>query len=365
MTKFQKQMMTITVIGALSAATALPATAGEFDLYGTARMSTFYNSIESSAGVKTKGFDEHLQANTRFGANFKNGDFGGKVELGFNSTTDQAINPTLPGTNPQKGNLYTRLAYGTWNFGAGKLTVGQDYNRYLLCSAQVWNDDNGNNGGYGSLYDGRQAQIRVDMQNGLYFALIRPSVNNDLSNAELAATPYTSNLPKLNLGYAGKAGNVGYNAGVVGQTAKLKTKDKQINAVMGYLTGTAAFGDTSVALTTSYGQNVGSMGFAGRMAYDATNLENARGFEGMLQLTQKFTKDVSANLGASYTFDKSSAPGAKTDDKASVFVNLPIKLAQYVTVVPEFDYLTQLDEVGSTPSKAKQWAAGAKWQIDF
>ena len=47
-------------------------------------------------------------------------------------------------------------------------------------------------------------------------------------------------LPKLNVGYAGKAGAIGYNVGVVGTSFK-NAGDKQITAVLGYITGSACF----------------------------------------------------------------------------------------------------------------------------
>jgi hypothetical protein len=267
------------------------------------------------------------------------------------------------------------LLYGTWNFGSGKLLVGQDYNRYWLGSEQVHGDDNGNIG-YGSLWDGRQPQIRVDMNNGFYFAAIQPTgnsafavagtVTNDGNQETSDTAGNDSYLPKLNLGYAGKAGNFSYNAGVVGQFYKNKAIDEQITALMGYFTGNAAFGATSLAFTTSYGQNVGNMGFTGRMSYDAANAENVSGFEGMLQLSQKLSDTMSANVGVGYTYDKSGADGADADDKMLIFANMPIKLAKYVTVVPEVSYYDQLSETTTAAdSDAKHWAVGAKWQIDF
>ena len=357
MTKFQKQMMTIAAIGALSAVTALPAMAADVSFYGQARLATFYNMNTTDGGVDTNGFDEHLQGNSRFGANFKNGDFGGKFEVGTSG-----------------GNANIRLLYGTWNFGSGKLTVGQDYNRYWLGSQQVWGDDNGNNG-YGSLWDGRQPQIRVDLSNGFYFSAIKPQNNADNSNQEIITTSSTTDndnneqyLPKLNVGYAGKAGSFSYNVGVVGQTYKDKDFDETVTSLMGYVTGQAGFGATSVAFTASYGQNVGNMGFLGRMS--KVNADDVTGFEGMLQLSQKLSDTLSFNAGVGYVYDKSDADGADADDKMTVFANMPIKMAKYVTLVPEISYIDQLSEGRNasnvtSDSDAKQWAVGAKWQIDF
>jgi hypothetical protein len=108
------------------------------------------------------------------------------------------------------------------------------------------------------------------------------------------------------------------------------------------------------------------MGFTGRMSYDTGAKENVQGFEGMLQLSQKLSDTLSANVGVGYTYDKSGADGAKADDRMMIFANMPVKLAKYVSVTPEVVYYDQLDEIAlDATSDAKHWAVGAKWQIDF
>ena len=54
-----------------------------------------------------------LQGNSRIGANVKWGNVGGRFEYGHTTTAN------------------LRLLYGTWNFGAGTLLVGQDYGPYF------------------------------------------------------------------------------------------------------------------------------------------------------------------------------------------------------------------------------------------
>ena len=177
---FKKTVAIVAAAGALTAL-AIPAMA-ETTLYGSARMATFYNLPMQPATGKTAGIDEHLQANSRFGANFSNGDVGGKVEIGLRDNGTAINGSTTTGLD------YTRLLYGTWNFGSGKLTVGQDYNSYYTFTAQVHDDDNGLNG-YGALWDGRQPQIRVNLNNGVYFAAIQPTGN-------VAGDQFGNNLEK-------------------------------------------------------------------------------------------------------------------------------------------------------------------------
>jgi hypothetical protein len=355
----KKQLVILSAVAAVTAF-AVPAMA-ETTLYGSARMAAFYNMIDTKGALgKTAGFDEHLQANSRFGANFSNDAVGGKFELGLRDNNAQAGTGT---STTATGLAYTRLLYGTYNFGSGKMTVGQDYNSYYTFTAQTHLDDNGLNG-FGSLWDGRQPQIRVNLNNGLYFAAIQPTGNVNNGNAENATTGALKlYLPKLNVGYAGKAGNISYNAGVVGQSYKNVTAAEQVNAVLGYVNGKAALGATSLLFNLSYAQNAGNMGFAGRQSFNTTSKKDAKGFEGYVQLSQKLSDSLSANAGIGYVTDKTSGD-AKADDKMSIFVNAPITLAKNVYITPEISYYDNMkSKTGATESKTT--AVGAQFRIDF
>lgn len=359
----KKQLVILSAVAAVTAF-AVPAMA-ETTFYGSARMATFYNFADSKGATgKTSGFDEHLQANSRFGANFSNDAVGGRVEVGLRDN-NAAINGSTT-TNL----VYTRLLYGTYKFGAGKLTVGQDYNSYYTFTAQVHADDNVMNG-YGSLWDGRQPQLRVNLNNGLYFAAIQPTGNVNaatsttggiVSNAE-ATNNIKLYLPKLNVGYAGKSGNISYNVGVVGQTFKNVAADEQVNALLGYVNGKASFGATSLMANVSYAQNAGNMGFAGRQSFAAATKKDAKGFEGYVQLSQKLSDTLSANAGLGYVTDKTSG-NADADDKMLLFVNAPITLVKNVYITPEFSYYDEMKSAAGA-DQAKSYALGAQFRIDF
>lgn len=344
----KKQLVILSAVAAVTAF-AVPAMA-DTTLYGSARMAVFYNSIDTKTASGTQaGIDEHLQANSRFGANFSNGDVGGKFELGLKNSEDASA-------------AYTRLIYGTYNFGAGKLTVGQDYNSYYTFTAQTHKDDNGLNG-FGSLWDGRQAQLRVNLNNGLYFAAIQPTGNVQNSNAETSTVPLKVIVPKLNVGYAGKAGALSYNAGVVGQSFKIETINEQVTALLGYVNGKAGFGATTLMFNASYAQNAGDMGFSGREKFSSTAKKDAAGFEGYVQLNQKLSDKIAANVGLGYVTDKRDSD-AKADNKMAFFVNAPITLAKGVYVTPEVSYYDNMKSATGT-NESKSYGAGAQFRIDF
>ena len=360
----KKAVAILAAAGALSAV-AIPAMA-ETSLYGTAKLSTFYNFATLPAGGGDySGVDEHIMVTSNFGANYTNGAVGGKFEVG--------------------ANMGLRLLYGTYNFGSGTLTIGQDYNSYYFRSAQTAFDDAGMNG-YGALWDGRQAQLKAKFNNGFYVAAIQPSVGDTVTAASNAPT-YGSTatgaviggtsvvvtheqadniqiyLPKVNVGYAGKAGILNYNVGVVGQTYKYSVSGNQATSAMLYTSGTAGFGATTVSYNLSFAQNAGDMGFMGRQAFNNATNKNAVGFEGFGQVSQKVSDTVTANVGFGYVTDKTDGDAA-ADNKYLVFVNAPITLAKNVTVTPEFDYTDDLKSK-TNADQSKGYLIGAKWQIVF
>ena len=108
-----KKSIAILAAFALVAGFAVTATAADWSFYGSARMSTFSNSISEEASAT--GFDDtdtrwDIQTNARIGANVSAGDVGGRFEYGTSG-----------------GNANLRLLYGTWDFGGGELLVGQAY----------------------------------------------------------------------------------------------------------------------------------------------------------------------------------------------------------------------------------------------
>ena len=81
----------------------------------------------------------------------------------------------------------------------------------------------------------------------------------------------------------------------------------------------------------------------------------------------KFTDMVSLEAGFGWREDSSDAPATQDDDVWSAYVQLPLRLAPGVAVIPEFgyyDYGQTLADVANDDD-GSQWYLGAKWQIDF
>lgn len=338
------------------AAVAMIATPALADVtpYGSARVAAFYadSDRDTSANTTQIGnpafatttttFNLALQSNSRFGIKANTGDVTGRVEVGMR--------------NPSDGGNYARLIYGTVKAGAGTLLVGQSYTKYTKFTNQVLNQDLGNIG-FGALYDGRQPQITYTMDNGLYFSAIR--------NSSLAADGDL--IPKLNVGFAGKAGSFTYNAGVAyskfdAETATAGVFNTATNYFV-YVCGDAKFGNVGMIYGLHYGQNIGSYGIGGRSqaaTFNADENADSTGYGFLLEV------DVAGfAIGAGYTADDSDVVAAtEVDAQATYYVNYTYQVAKGFKIVPELAAIDMMDNAAGV-DEGGVWAFGAKFQMDF
>jgi hypothetical protein len=374
----KKTVAIVAAAGALTAL-ALPALA-ETSFYGSARVGTFWDTNQPLQAVGAAKPDTNTDfilnsfATSRFGANFSNGNLGGKVELGVGGPAVSTAGTVSAAVGTGGATyVYTRHAYGTYKFDAGTLLVGQTWTPYTFASEQVALDDNVNNG-YGSLYDARLPQVRFTLNNGVYVAVLRNGGAAANVNGEAGTTAGAQTLfPKVAVGYEGKAGNIAFGGGVAGQTFKANN-DTQVTSILGYVHGVLTAGPAALALNIGVGQNLGDFGIGGTTGATATSVAgstdvyNTTTISALIQGSYQITPMVKGNVGLGYVTESgknaNNTSWTKDDNKMALFVNAPITLAKGVTLVPEISYIDQLDEKNGDTGK-KDTIYGAKWQMDF
>ncbi|MBW1615708.1 MAG: porin [Deltaproteobacteria bacterium] len=190
-----KKILAIFAITALLSAFALTTAASEFNFYGSIRYNTisidkegnnesFYGETGTSAYAPSKSDRDTgwgLWGHSRVGAAIKLSDqLTGVFELGIGD-----------------GTLGLRHYYGEYDFGYGKILVGQTWHpsSAIACySSQIWDGDDGL-GEHGAFYGGRSEMIKLSFGNfGLYF--IEPVVKG--FDKYSGATPFGQNNPEFN-----------------------------------------------------------------------------------------------------------------------------------------------------------------------
>ncbi|RLB95517.1 MAG: hypothetical protein DRH76_08005, partial [Deltaproteobacteria bacterium] len=141
---------------------AAPTMAAEWNFYGSARFATWSTDVDMDVAGEDSDRDTlwDQQGNSRIGATVKfNDEIGGAFEAG--------------------DSWNKRKLYGTYNFGAGQLLIGQTYtpSSANFYSNSVYNGD-GDLLGIGQFYVGRVPMIQLTFGD-LKLAFIKPNTDND------------------------------------------------------------------------------------------------------------------------------------------------------------------------------------------
>ncbi len=383
---------------------AVPAIAANITPYASMRLGIYWESHDFkdyNPTWTTEDDDCGLMIDiadiARFGAKGQVGDIYGVAELGLVGQENNT-GYTWAAYNGDNNEVYTRLLYGQWKFGGGTLTVGQDYSPVTYPSFQqgpgIFDDirntsydlQNGNVG-TGCLWDSRIPQIRVNLDNGLYFMVAQV---DDIASGGTGPPGATAGgdtdviLPKTIIGYEYKAEGLYLNPGVAYNSYNYDDGvaggfDDDITAWILYLHGKLDLGNVALKFTGHYGQNLGDYAISGRSnPYDATinvskayvngtSVDDATCFGGYVQAAIP-VDPYTVHLGWAYTSSKNDTTAVSGYDEAdelmAYFVNLKIPVTDNFFACPEFDYYDGMKNANDA-TDPDHWYLGVTWQMDF
>jgi len=360
-----KRLMVICAAMMMLFAFASTTMALEWGFYGSARMSTFWNDKDEESpayGDLLKGDDDgttwDLQSNARIGANVTSDTIGGRFEFAVNDETG----------------VGTRRLYGTWNFGAGELLVGQEYTPVtILYSNQVWDADQ-DLLNCGAAYDGRRPMVQIRF-GGFKLALLETNTTDITGNVSIVDKDVT--IPKVaasfnlktNVFFADLFGGFNTYKAVVNDD-----KDYDVNAYV----GGAGFGFNAgpVFLRASgyYAVNAGAYGltqWGTKTIYYSPvddDIEDTESYGGIALVGFNAGSKATVEIGGGYLKQEVDFPGIKIEDETfSYYGNVSLKFAPGVVIVPEVgvvDY-SDIENNNVTTDQGSLFYAGIKWQIDF
>jgi hypothetical protein len=354
---------------------AAPAMAVDWNFYGSARVVSWYVDEDLGDGTTVAGDDDDSgirwgtvgQDNSRFGARVKAENVSGRVEIQLRGE---------PGGDPSTSiTTESRLIYGDWDFGAGKLRVGKAYTPVSqFISGQAFDEDIGLLG-IGTAYGNRIAGLQL-MFGGLTVALLE--VNDNQVGGTTGDVDVL--LPKIEASYAMSFDM--FNFSVMGgyQSYEIEgpgalgvlTDDIDVDSYIIGATAGVNFGPAYVKGAVSYGENTSNAAWPSFYTAAAAATLNAAGDDvddaEMLQFALvggfKFTDQVTFEAGFGWHEVDSDAPGTDEDAAWAAYGQAVISLAPGVYIVPEIGYF-DFEEDFAGDDEGNQFYAGAKWQIDF
>ncbi|MFP4454105.1 MAG: hypothetical protein ACLFPI_12160 [Desulfobacterales bacterium] len=357
----------------------LPVYAADVDLYGSARMTTFWtdSSEEVTGGDSETQLDHTLQGNARIGAHFDAGAIGGRFEYGHGD-----------------GNTSLRLLYATFDAAGGEILVGQSYAPYgagSFISNQIYGSDADMLQFIG--YTGRKPMLQYST-GGFKIALVEPQTAGSYSDTELVKTEtydedgnfdqtiytqetnYTDGdpeimLPQLQLGYdmTGMEGMSMHVAGVV-QSYELQELDDEKLTAWGLTANTkfTALDPLYVNAGGFYGQNVAHFGQWADKAdseadvNDEGKIEDTNSYGLLLALgTQLDTVGLEAGVG--YNASENDL-WDEDDEVMAYYVQATVPIMDNAKITPEIGFYDYKDDAAGNDAGDELYA-GFQARVDF
>jgi len=337
----KKLMVLVAAIAMISGS----AYAADWNFYGSARVATFWDDVETigSGADSETDYNQALQGNSRIGANVKVSDeLTGRFEYGT-------------GVN-------VRILWGEWNFGSGSLGVGQHYTPLnWFYSNQVWGGDT-DLLPFGGVYSGRQGMLQLKF-GGLKLAMLAPKTANSITGASTETT-----IPGLEASYNMKFDALSVNLGAGYQTFEANVGSLSYDVDSWVLAAGAKMdlGAFYVAGDLYFGENAGSIiaigpswgeGTAGGIVNGSVDDADNLGFI----IVAGFNMNDMLSFEGGYGYTESELDSANdADETSSWYLNATITMAPGVFVVPEFGMVD-----GEEDGDGETTYFGAKWQINF
>jgi len=370
MKKFIVFFAAIAMVGAF----AFSAVAADWSFYGSSRVSTI--SYDKSKEMTTAGtYDDQdttwtSQQNTRFGAKIDAGDVTGRIEQSYSANS-----------------FGIRLMYGEWNFGAGKLLVGQDYTptdqilgasvgvlpSLILPTGVAPVDGEGSALGVGSFYNSRRTQIKLKF-GSFQLAFIQPYTT---ASSGGPATEVDTTMPALAASYKFATDMFSitpYGGWNSFDEINATDQDYSVESTVYGLAFTVNMGPAYVKGNVWGGQNVENMGRAGDVTLYDVAWWNGTGYDDSDQvggqLIAGFKLSDMLTFEGGYSMDQSevTSGGVKYEsDPTHFYVCAVITLAPGVYITPEFGkYDLGDNKVGAATTKRGDVSYfGAQWKINF
>jgi hypothetical protein len=352
---------------------AAPAMAADWNFYGSARFATFWVDVDGDLpgdADEDEGLQWAQQGNSRIGANVKfNDEIGGGFEM--------------------SDSFGKRKLFGTYNFGAGQLLLGQTYAPSAIFASNSVFDGDGDLLGIGEFYEGRVPMVQLSF-GGFKLALISPSTQDFTETAAVEAeflstdgvttidaevTPATTydtdvTLPKIEAAYTFKADMFSVTGFAGYQTYELDGAVQDFD-VDSYVAGVAVglnFGPVYVNLGGHLGQNLGNYGayqpyLDDNAALGATDIVDNDGL-GYLAVVGFKASDmftIEAGYGHEETELDDGADNVQEADQ--YYLNATINITKGFFIVPEVGMITLSED--ASDAEPETFYFGAKWQINF
>ncbi|NLG34764.1 MAG: hypothetical protein GX548_05370 [Lentisphaerae bacterium] len=332
----------------------------DWDFYASARVFTFVEDKDTADG-KTFADGEDSDLNYEMGL-LTTSRLGARVKVDDNVSGLMEISLAESGVN-------LRHLVGYWDFGPGKLSIGQTRTPVgRQDSLRTRNDDLGLTA-FGEPYLGRRPLLQLEMY-GVKLAVVKPHSITNIYTSTNTTSEVDNPMPRVEVSWTKKAGistwdlfggfhtytisspeeDFDVQSGMIGGGLMLKPDPVYIRAIGYYARNARQFGQYLSPQPASFG--------SAKISEDDEVIDNDV-LAGALFGGYKFSDRVKAEIGYGYIQSKDDASGADTEKWQCYYAQATVTLYKGFTVTPEVGVMEDIE------TNQRVTYAGAKWQANF
>jgi len=355
---------------------ALEDAIGSWTIYGSVRMGTYYAKDDDALGDKKQTIWD-LNSNSRVGVKVNRGDFGGRVELGYNDSGNAEADINI-GKASDTGAVKLRHAYATYQLEDLGILIGQTDTIFgnMTYSNQVYGDD-WDLQDWGFPDESRTPMVQFTFK-GLTVDLIEtnhPEIG--IVGTDPGDTNFEVLLPHLEAQYHFAMDK--FYADIYGGAATYKVKsdaadiDKTINSYAAGIGGGVTLDPFYGGATVYFGRNIVQLGMfqidaAGAQLDVADDDIIDDDDMGWALVAGVNIQKITVEAGYGHVQSELDISGADKDEAQAYYLQAVIPLLEKngikLTVVPEIGVLDFMDDAAGI-DQGKETYGGAKWQCDF
>jgi len=348
---------------------AVTAAMADADLYGSIRFRTYWadkDDAYSGTGYDDEDLDWRIGYLSRWGVNYQSGNIKGKLEMDTRDADGDEGSAEL-------GDVRVRHLYGEWDFGSGKLLIGQTFNPCTVYASGLGYYSGGLQRFHSTgLKYFRTSQIRLTFDNFM-IAFLTPDTEKDYGGADIDTT-----LPRIEARYGFKLDpfKIDLMAGWQSYDVVDATDDEE--DIDSYFVGVYAqgnFGPMYVKGLVNWRQNGGNYGlwtvvnetavWNGKDFDDST----AIGYSAVIGYKVADNITVEAAYAATRAETDTDLFGCDPEDDAQAYsLHVKYSPAPGVIIQPEliYDDREESDFIGSTDDdQGDALIFGVFWMINF
>ena len=342
------------------------------DLYGSIRFRTYWADKEKNYATGATNYDDEdldwrIGYLSRWGVNYKSGNIKGKLEMDTRDADKEEGSAEL-------GDVRVRHLYGEWDFGSGKLLIGQTFNPCTVYASGLGYYSGGLQPFHSTgLKYFRTSQIRLTFDKFM-IAFLTPDTEQDYGEADIDTT-----FPRIEMRYSMKLDPVtlDFMGGWQQYDVVNATDDEEdITSYFLGLYAQANFGPMYVKGLVNYRQNGGNYGLWSNVQETASytdvagsqNVDDATAIGYSAVIGYKLADNITVEAAyAASNAENDDLTGDPEDDASAYALLVKYSPAPGVIIQPEliYDDREDSDYIGADDDQGDALIFGVFWMINF